>query len=141
MAATTSSSGKNAGVWIDHRKAQIVGLEPDGQFASVVLSNVEKHLERGGDSPMSGAYEARLVPADDRRQRILTREMNVYYDAVIEALRDYRKLLVFGPGEAKGELRTRLLKKKQGDRVSAVETADHMTDRQIVAKVQSFFGQ
>jgi len=90
---------------------------------------------------MRGAYEAQLAPADDRRQRILTREMNEYYDAVIEALRDYRKLLVFGPGEAKGELRARLLKKKQGDPVSAVETADHMTDRQIVAKVQSFFGQ
>ena len=137
----TSLSARNAGVWIDHRKAQIVGLSPGGQFTRVVFSNVEKHLERGGDSPLRGAYEAQQVPADDRQQRALTGELNVYYDAVIEALRDYNKLLVFGPGEAKGELQARLLKRKQGARVSAVEPADHMTDRQIIAKVQAYFGQ
>ena len=143
MTATTArrSSGKKAGVWIDHRKAQIVGLSPDGEFKTVVLSNAEKHPERGGDSPMKGAYEAQQVPADDRRQRALTGELNVYYDAVIEALHDYGKLLVFGPGEAKGELHARLLKKKQGGRVSAVLAADQMTDRQIIAKVQAYFGQ
>lgn len=143
MTATreTSLSGKNAGVWIDHRKAQIVGLNADVPFTTVVFSNVEKHLERGGDSPMRGAYEVQQVPADNRRQRALTGELNVYYDAVIEALHDYGHLLVFGPGEAKGELRARLLKKKQGGRVSAVETADHMTDRQIIAKVQAYFGE
>ena len=140
MTKSAPSSGKHAGVWIDHRKAQIVGLSPDGQFSTVVLSNVEKHPERGGDSPMRGAYEAQQVPADDRRQGALTGELNVYYDAVIEALSGYAQLLVFGPGEAKGELRARLLKKNQGGRVSAVETADRMTDRQLVAKVQAFFG-
>ena len=133
--------GKNAGVWIDHRSAQIVGLSPEGHITSEILSHVEKHPERGGDSPMRGAYEAQQVPADDRRQRALTGELNVYYDAVIEALRDYGQLLLFGPGEAKGELRARLLKRKQDGRVSAVENADHMTHRQIIAKVQSHFGQ
>jgi hypothetical protein len=134
------STSDNAGVWIDHRKAQIVGLKPDGELTRVILSNVEKHPERRGDSPLKGSYEARQVPHDDRRQRALTREFNVYYDAVIEALRDYRKVLVFGPGEAKGELHARLLKKKQGGRVAAIETEDEMTDRQIVAKVRAYFG-
>jgi hypothetical protein len=134
-----SSSAGNAGVWLDHRKAQIVGLTTDGEITKVILSNVEKHLERGGDSAMRGAYEPSQVPADDRRQRALTGKLNIYYDAVIEAVRDYGKLLVFGPGEAKGELHARLLKKKQGDRVSAVETEGEMTDRQVVAKVRAYF--
>jgi hypothetical protein len=130
----------NAGVWIDHRKARIVGLTPDGELITVVLSKVEKHLERSGDSPMKGAYEAAQVPADDRRQRALTGELNIYYDAVIEALRNYGKLLVFGPGEAKGELHARLLKKNLGDRVAAVEPAGRMTDHQVTAKVRAHFG-
>jgi hypothetical protein len=130
----------NAGVWIDHRKARIVGLTPDGELTTVVLSKVEKHLERSGDSPMKGAYEAAQVPADDRRQRALTGELNIYYDAVIEALRNYGKLLVFGPGEAKGELHARLLKKNLGDRVAAVEPAGRMTDHQVTAKVRAHFG-
>jgi hypothetical protein len=142
MTATKASSlsAKNAGVWIDHRRAQIVGLNSDGPITTELFSEVEKHPERGGDSPMRGAYEAQQAPADDRRQRALTGELNVYYDAVIEALRDYDKLLLFGPGEAKGELRARLLKKKPDGRISAVETADHMTDRQIIAKVRAYFG-
>jgi hypothetical protein len=133
-------TSSNAGVWIDHRKAQIVGLAAEGETARLILSNVEKHPERGGDSPMQGAYEARQVPADDRRQRALTGELNIYYDAVIEALRDYDRVLVFGPGEAKGELHARLLKKQQGGRVADVETTDQMTDRQVAAKVRAYFG-
>ena len=130
---------KSAGVWIDHRKAQIVGLTAEGETTRVILSNVEKHPERSGDSPMKGAYEARQVPADDKRQRALTGELNSYYDAVIDALRDYGRVLVFGPGEAKSELHSRLRKHDQVGRIVAVETEDKMTDRQIVAKVKAYF--
>lgn len=131
---------KGAGVWIDHRKAQIVGLTAEGATTRIILSNVEKHPERGGDSPMKGAYEARQVPADDRQQRALTGDLNSYYDAVIVALCDYGKLLVFGPGEAKNELHSRLKKQNQAGRVVAIETEDKMSDRQIVAKVKAHYG-
>jgi hypothetical protein len=118
----------HAGVWIDHHKAIIVGLTPDGEVTLVIPSKVEKHLERGGDSPMEGAYESRQVPADDSRQRALTGGLNIYYDAVI------------APGEAKKELHSRLTKSKLGARVAAIEAADKMTDRQLVAKVRTYFG-
>lgn len=130
----------HAGVWIDHRKAVIVGLTPEGELTTLILSKVQKHLDRGGDSPMKGAYEARQVPADDTRQRALTGELNIYYDAVIAVLRNYASLLLFGPGEAKGELQSRLAKLNLGARVAAVETEDKMTDRQIIAKVRKHFG-
>jgi hypothetical protein len=130
----------HAGVWIDHRKAIIVGLTPDGETTTVILSKVEKHLERGGDSPMKGDYEARQVPADDSRQRALTAGLNIYYDAVIAGLRNYGSLFLLGPGEAKGELHARLIKSNLGARVEAIETADKITDRQLVAKVRSHFG-
>jgi hypothetical protein len=138
--ATPIPKSQNAGVWIDHRKAQIVGLTADGETIRVILSNVQKHPERGGDSPMKGPYEAQQVPADDRRQRALTGELNAYYDAVIVALRDYERLLIFGPGEAKGQLHARLTETRQGSRVAAIETADQMTDQQIVAKVRAYWG-
>jgi hypothetical protein len=129
-----------AGVWIDHRQSVIVTLTASGEQLTHIVSNVEKHLERGGDSPLKGPYEARQVPADDHRQRALTGELNIYYDAVIAALRDYENLLLFGPGEAKGELHKRLVGAKLGPRVVAVETEDKMTDPQIIAKVRAYFG-
>jgi hypothetical protein len=129
-----------AGVWIDHRKAVVVTVSSEGEHTTLITSNVEKHPERGGDSPLKGAYESRHVPADDSRQRALTGELNVYYDAVIAALRTYDSLLIFGPGEAKEELHKRLLRMKLGARVAAVQTDDKMTDGQIVAKVRTHFG-
>jgi hypothetical protein len=132
-------SGK-AGVWIDHRNSVIVVLADDGEHTTHIASNVEKHLARGGDSPLKGPYEARQVPRDDARQRAFTGELNVYYDAVIAALRNYDNLLLLGPGEAKGELHKRLTKAKLGARIDAVETADKMTEPQIVAKVRAHFG-
>jgi hypothetical protein len=129
----------NVGIWIDHRRAVIIELTGDGESIKTIQSNVEKHPERGGDSPLKGSYEARQVPADDSRQRGLTGELNRYYDTVIQALPDHDGILLFGPGEAKGEFHTRLSKIKPRAQVSAVETEDKMTEPQMVAKVRAHF--
>jgi hypothetical protein len=129
-----------AGVWIDHRRAVVVSLTSDGEHIATIASNVEKHPERGGDSPLKGKYEARQVPADDSRQRALTGELNQYYDSVIAAVRGFEQMILFGPGEAKGELHKRLDKLKLGALVTGVETEDKMTEPQIVAKVRDHFG-
>ena len=128
-----------AGIWIDHRKAVIVALSPEGEQIRHIFSHVERHPERAGDSPLRGPYEARQVPADDSQQRAVTGELNLFYDAVIATVRGYGSLLIFGPGEAKGELHKRLLR-TVGAPVAAVETQDKMTDRQIMAKVRTHFG-
>ena len=130
-----------AGVWIDHRKALVVVATPAGERTTLIISKVEKHPQRSGDSPLKGRYAADQVPADDSRQKAYTGELNIYYDAVIAAVRHAESLVILGPGEAKGELRKRLVKNKLGGRVAAVETADKMTDRQIAAKVREHFSE
>src|SRR5581483_6164661 len=110
-----------AGVWIDHRKAVIAVVSSTEEHIAVIISRVEKHLERSGDSPLKGRYESLQVPADDRRQRALTGELNIYYDAVIAALRNSETLIIFGPGEAKGELKKRRAKSNLAGRIAAVE--------------------
>ncbi|MGO9930280.1 MAG: hypothetical protein ACLPV8_00450 [Steroidobacteraceae bacterium] len=132
---------RKAGIWLDHRQAVIVLTGAPHDHTVRVLSKVEKHPERAGDSPMKGPYEARQVPADDKRQRALTGDLNHYYDAIIGALGDAQPLLIFGPGEAKGELKERLESTGLGSRIAAIETADKMTDRQISAKVRDFFSR
>jgi hypothetical protein len=56
-----------------------------------------------------------------------------YYDEVIAAIRETQSILIFGPGEAKGELRKRLERDDLGGRIVAVEAVDKMTDRQTVS--------
>jgi hypothetical protein len=129
----------NAGVWIDHRKAVVVLATSAGEHTTLIVSAVEKHPERTGDSPLKGRYEAAQVAPDDRQQRALTMHLNVYYDAVIAALRGADALLLFGPGEAKGELRKRLVRLKLGARIRDVLTADKLSDRRIAATVHDYF--
>jgi len=129
----------NVGLWIDHRKAVVVAVTDAGEETALIISKAERQLRRSGDSPLKGSYESQQVPADNSRQRTLTGHLNLYYDAVIACLGNAESILIFGPGEAKGELRTRLDKVKLGGRVAAVETVDKMTDRQIAAKVRQHF--
>ena len=129
------------GVWIDHRKATVVAITGQGEEIGLVISQVEKQRRRSGDSPLKGSYEPRRVPADDSRQRAFTSHLNIYYDAVIACIREAESILIFGPGEAKTELKERLEKHKLGGRIAAIETADKMTDRQIAAKVRAYFGE
>jgi hypothetical protein len=130
---------KTAGLWIDHRKAIIVVMTDNREEMTLVISRVERQLRRSGDSPLKGPYEAQQVPADDTRQRTFTGQLNIYYDAVIASIRDVEAILVFGPGEAKGELKERLERDNLGGRIVGIETVDKMTDRQIAAKVRQYF--
>jgi hypothetical protein len=131
--------GTKVGLWIDHRKARIVAVTDKGEEVRLIISKVEKQLRRSGDSPLKGSYEALQVPADDSRQKTFTGHLNIYYDAVIAAMRDAESILIFGPGEAKGELRKRLERNNLGGRIVGIETVDKMTDRQIAAKVRRYF--
>jgi stalled ribosome rescue protein Dom34 len=127
------------GLWIDHRKAVIVAVTDEGEEMGLTISKVEKQLRRSGDSPLKGDYESWQVPADDSRERKLTGQLNIYYDAVIASIRDADSILLFGPGEAKGELQEHIEKSKLRGRIVAVETVDKMTDRQIAARARQFF--
>lgn len=131
--------GARVGLWIDHRKATIVAITDQGEEIGLIISKVEKQLRRSGDSPLKGPYEPLQVPADDSRQRALTGHLNIYYDAVIASIRDAESILIFGPGEAKDELKARLERNNLGGRIVGVEAADKMTDRQIAAKVRQHF--
>jgi hypothetical protein len=78
------------------------------------------------------------VSADDKRQRALTGHLNAFYDTIIGKIATAEVMFIFGPGEAKGELKRRLEHRQLGSRVSALETADKLADRQISAKVREY---
>ena len=127
------------GLWIDHRKAVIVALTDEAEEIKLIISKVEKQPGRPGGIRSKTSYESQLVRGDDSRQRVLTGHLNIYYDAVIACIRDAESILIFGPGEAKGELKNRLERGKLSGRIVGIETVDKMTDRQISAKVRRYF--
>jgi hypothetical protein len=127
------------GLWIDHKKATVVTVTDKGEEIGLIVSRVEKQPRRSGDSPLKGSYEPHHVPAQDSLQRTFTEHLNIYYDAVIASIRNAESILIFGPGEAKRELKERLEKHGLGERIAGFETTDKMTDRQLSAKVRQHF--
>jgi len=130
---------KKAGLWVDHRKAIVVLLTHQNTETRLIESKSEKQLRRTGDSPFNGPYEAQSVPADDSQEAKLTGSLNRFYDEVITCLSEADSILLFGPGEAKGELHKRMAGNNLGKRIVGIETTDKMTEKQIVAKVKQFF--
>jgi len=119
-----------AGLWIDHRKAVIVTISGQTEHTQVIESDVEKHVRYSGGPQRE---------PEDRRERRFEGELGKFYDEVIESIRGAEAILIFGPGEAKTELRTRLDSANLGDRVIAVDTVDKMTDGQIAERVRERF--
>jgi len=81
----------------------------------------------------------RQSPADDSHQREYTGELDRYYDRVSAHVRGAEAVLIFGPGEAKGELKKRIERDPAGGCIVGVEAADKMTVSQIVTKVRQRF--
>jgi stalled ribosome rescue protein Dom34 len=126
------------GLWIDHKKAVIVAVRDDEEEVTVIASHVEKQLGRSDGVRSTTSYPAQLVPADNSKERRLTGHLDKYYDEVISHLRDAALIVIFGPGEAKGELAKRIDISKLNGRIAGIETADKMTDRQLAAKVRTY---
>jgi hypothetical protein len=130
---------RTVGLWIDHRKARVVAITDKGEEIKLIISSVEKQPGRFAGIRSTTSYESQLVPGDDSRQRKLTGHLNIYSDAVIACIRDAESIMIFGPGEAKGELQKRIKRAKLRGRIVSFETSDKMTDRQISAKVRKYF--
>ena len=128
-----------AGLWIDHREAVIVLLSGNKQETKRIKSGVERQLRRSGASPSAAPFESQMVPADDSREREYTGNLANYYEEVISCLRPASAILLFGPGEAKGELKKRIERDRLDLRINRFETADKMTERQIVQKVRQHY--
>lgn len=128
-----------AGLWIDHRKAVIVIISAEGEKTIEIRSKVEKQPGRIDGVRSTAPYEAQMVKADDSREREFTGRLSGYYDEVMAAIGEAESLLIFGPGEAKGELKKHLEHARFGGTIIAPETVDKMTDPEIAAKVRGYF--
>jgi hypothetical protein len=128
-----------AGLWIDRRKAVIVIVSAKGEETMEIKSNVDKQPGRFAGVRSTAPYESQLVKADDRLERKLSGHLNQYYAKVISSIRGVDAILIFGPGEAKGELQKHLEREKVGGHITVMETSDKLTDRQIAAKALKYF--
>ena len=123
---------KEVGLWIDRRRAAIVTVKDGDMEMLQVVSDIEKQDRSGG---------AQDFPEQDIVERRLENHLKKYYDEVISNIHDAQSILIFGPGEAKIELKKRIDGKSFIGKKIHIETEDKMTDNQITAKVKRHFNK
>jgi stalled ribosome rescue protein Dom34 len=121
---------RKVGLWIDHKKAVIFSLSDEGAEIKRISTELEK--------PVRFSSVAKEESVEDQRDRRFC-HLNNYYDEVILYIRNAESILIFGPGEAKRELKEKLENEKLHGNIVGIETVDAMTDNQIVAKVRQRF--
>ena len=139
---------KYAGIWLDHREAFVVYLVKNQPFADEnqeMIERIESDIERrvrlsGGSRSRKTPYGPQDISVDGKQEDRIKHQLRRYYKEIVRRIRDADQILIFGPGEAKTELKKEIEKSKQlAGRINKIESADKMTKKQIAAKVRSFF--
>jgi hypothetical protein len=141
---------KFAGIWVDHKKAYVVTLtraehkhekQQEAETITRIASDVERFVRLSGGSrtrktpwgPQEVAVDGKI---EDRRKQ----QLKKYYRELIKTIKQADRALIMGPGEAKKELKKEIEKSKElAQKIVKVETQDKMTERQMIARVRSFF--
>jgi hypothetical protein len=129
------------GVWIDHKKAVIVSASVDGVTAKTLESEVGPHARYSGRAGYPTPDGPKVGGGEKKHEERYDQHLDRYYDEVISQLGQPEALLIFGPGEAKLQLKERLSRSRAlSERIVGIETTDKLTDPQIVAKVKQHYG-
>jgi hypothetical protein len=131
---------KFLGVWIDHEKAFIVTLAGGKETLKRIDSDVEPHLRLAGGHRSALPSVAQDVVSDKKKEERHKHQLKNYYKEVIKNFRGTEEIFIFGPGEAKTELKKEIKEIKElAGKIKGIEASDKLTERQIIAKVKKFF--
>jgi stalled ribosome rescue protein Dom34 len=116
----------HAVIWIDHKEARVFHVHPTSTDETTILAP-QHHIHRHS----KGRGEAREHPDDLIR----------FFAAVARTLQDADAVLIVGPSSAKLELLRHFHQHDRPleSRVVGIESADHPTDGQIVARAREYF--
>ena len=117
-----------AGVWFDSEKAIIISNDHENDSSDYSIHHIVKAAEaHGGGSELS---------INNARHS----EMLKYYKSVSTLLQKYDELFIFGPGKAQEHLQNHLHEDPQfKKKLITIDSADHLTDPQMIARVRDFF--
>lgn len=129
----------NMGVWIDGSKAVVVNLANDSIVK--VQADIDNNVHHGHEGDKGtfiggGRHVNNEKTFDERRKH----QTDQYIKNVISEIKTADRIYVFGPSEMKHHLKKEIESDRVlGNKLSAVETSDKMTENQIIAAVKNHF--
>lgn len=136
------NSKKQAGVWIDGKKAVVVTLNQKDNEVTIIPSNIEDktHYENEGDkgSFMGRQHISHEKTFDNRKKN----QLDSFLQEVICTLENVDGIYICGPAEVKDHLKKEILANQRLENAfRGIDSCEQMTENQLVAKVKKFFEQ
>jgi hypothetical protein len=123
---------KRVGLWFDFDKAVIVSITDAGEEIRRITSKMENYARFSKSVPGDGS------PGDARDRRFWN-QMGEYYDRVIDQIQGASIIQIFGPGDAKNQLKKRLEARGLDEHIEISDSPDKLTDIQIKTRVRTYF--
>lgn len=117
-----------AGVWLDNQQAMIITKTiENGEGDYTIQEKIKSREIHGGGSEhtMNNAKQSDTLK---------------YFKSISVLLLQYDEILVFGPGKSQEQFQHHLQEDGQfKSKQITIDSAEHLTDPQMVAKVRDFF--
>lgn len=131
---------KQAGIWIDAKKAVIVFLVGNNHTLKTIHSNIESRERIPGETKWFTRFGNQFLNFEKRKKNRRANEIRNYLKGVVNEIRNADELVLFGPAGMKTELEKTIWKETTHSPViRAVETADSMTENQMVAWIKNYY--
>ncbi len=117
------------GIWMDHSNAHAMTYAND-TIITETISSTFTHQQK----------EETLAKSENMMHNKEQQTQGSYYKRIGEVIKNYEKVLIFGPTEAKSELANLLKEDHHFDAIEIeVKSSDKMTEHQMQAFVKSYF--
>jgi hypothetical protein len=120
---------KLLGIWMDHSIAHLTELENN----TIISKTIEAESFIRNDEEINWKDESLIR---NKKQN----DLSDYFDKLVDVIKDYDEVLLFGPTEAKSELFNQIDNLHNLDMIKiTLKTTDKMTENQRQAFVREFF--
>lgn len=153
---------KKVGVWIDTEKAVIISLNGVEHRASapntlsgermskspkisdetykVISSPIQSKLRLPGDTKEFARFGNQHYSTEIKNMHKLKNVKHQFFKNILEGIKDVDEFVLFGPSLIKKEFESQMCKYPQiHSHLLSVESADTMTDKQMVRWVENYF--
>jgi hypothetical protein len=130
---------KEVGLWIDHQLAVIVTLKEKGEDIQHIKSHAEPRVHYHRADINAEANTPKAAQEEAAREKRVSDHITHYYDEIMTYVRDATSVFIVGPDEAKIEFQQHLESETPAVKVLGVETANTLSDADIVSKIRANF--
>ena len=131
---------QRTGVWLDKEKALVINLSEKDHKLKTIESDISNRDRFEGERKEYGRFGGQFLSMENKKKNRIKKQSLEYLKRIISVIKNSDEIVLFGPAEMKTDLEKLILKDNNlKDRLVGVETADSMTENQMVAWVKEFY--